>query len=152
MPEPFQFLVINDVLDIILNEETGVICIIPEAWKFIPERVSTPVKEKIIHLIRQGAARHNFIWIDSQDMANISKEVLKQVSVWILGYQSEINEVNHTIMQIPGGTKSGIKPEDIMKLKQGQFFVVADQTVKKTYVLPKWMDEDEGRAKALNME
>ncbi|MHC1626973.1 MAG: hypothetical protein ACXQTN_06515, partial [Methanoculleaceae archaeon] len=35
MPEPFQFLVINDVLDIILNEETGVICIIPEAWKFI---------------------------------------------------------------------------------------------------------------------
>ena len=92
--------------------------------------------------IRQGATNGNFIWIDSQDMAGVDKTPLKQISEWVLGYQSEKNEVKHTIDQIPLPKNQKPKPEDIMRLGKGKFIYASRDLTTEVYVQPFWLDDD----------
>jgi len=96
-----QSLIISSVLEEVLHNFKDVIIVIPEAWKFIPQGKGSPCKQSVEEFIRQGATNNNFLWIDSQDIAGVDKIPLKQISEWILGYQSERNEVKHTIDQLP---------------------------------------------------
>src|SRR5439155_524367 len=96
-----QSLIIASVLEDVLYNHKNTVVIIPEAWKFIPQERGNPCKLAVVEFIRQGATNNNFIWIDSQDMSGVDKEPLKQISEWVLGYQSEKNEVKHTLDQIP---------------------------------------------------
>jgi hypothetical protein len=75
----------------------------------------------------------------------VDKRLLKQVGVWILGVQREINEVEHTIDQIPVPKRLRPKPEDVMHLRRGQFFVCYDDVVKRVYVQPAWMSAELAR-------
>jgi hypothetical protein len=136
-----QSLVIRSVLENILNEQKGIIVVIPELWKFCPQTRGNPVKNIAEEFIRQGATNHNFLWADSQDLANVDKTILKQISVWALGLQQERNEVKHTIDQIPLSKSQKPNPEEIMTLEIGHFFVVTPDIVKKVYVMPSWLDE-----------
>lgn len=129
----------------------GVISVIPEAWEFIPQGKNTPVKVAAISLVRKGLGAGNLMWLDSQDIAGVDKPLLKQVGVWILGVQREINEVEHTIAQMPVPKKAKPKPEDVMQLRRGQFFVSFGDVMKHVYVLPAWMPEEVGRHIALSM-
>lgn len=147
--EGIQDYVITMVIDEILNNKKGIIVLIPEAWKFIPQKKKTPAKHPIEKLARQGVVNNNYVWIDSQDIANVDKAILKNVSIWILGKQTETNEVKHTIDQIPSNASHKPKKEHIMNLQSGEFFVIHRNGVKKTYVLPKDMDEKEGQARAV---
>lgn len=119
----------------------NVVTVIPEAWEFIPQGRNTPVKMAGIALIRKGAAGHNFMWLDSQDISGVEKSLLKQVGVWILGVQREINEVEHTLSQMGVPKKLKPKPEDVMQLRRGQFFVCFENVLKRVYVRPRWMPE-----------
>jgi len=139
--EAAQSLIIQAVADEIMKTMKGVIVIIPEAWKFIPQKYNNPCKRVIESFIRQGAANKNYIWIDSQDMAGVDKIPLKQISTWILGYQSERNEVKHTLDQIGLPPKSKPKTEEIMNLKIGHFIISSYDGVTKVYVQPAWMDD-----------
>ncbi|WP_298669023.1 hypothetical protein [uncultured Methanofollis sp.] len=150
-PGEIQEYIISDVLQEILHNRNGVITLLPEAWKFIPQSRKSLLKSPIEELIRQGAVKENFVWIDCQDIAKVDKSILKNVSIWMLGVQNEKNEVKHTIEQIPSGNML-INSAEIMNLKTGEFFVCADGAVSKTYVLPKGMAEDEGRKEAKNRE
>lgn len=123
----------------------NVITVIPEAWEFLPQARNTPVKLAGEALIRKGAAAHNFMWLDSQDITGVDKRVLKQVGVWILGVQREINEVEHTLSQMAIPKKLRPQVEDVMQLRRGQFFVCFEDVMKKVYVLPSWMPENFGR-------
>ena len=96
-----QSLIIRSVLEEVLYNFKDVIIVLPEAWKFIPQERGNPCKVMVEEFIRQGAANGNFIWFDSQDMSGVDKTPLKQITEWALGYQSEINEVKHTLDQIP---------------------------------------------------
>lgn len=96
-----QSLIIRSVLEEVLYKFKDVIIVIPEAWKFIPQDRGNPCKLIVEEFIRQGATNGNYIWIDSQDMSGVDKTPLKQITEWILGYQSEKNEVKHTLDQIP---------------------------------------------------
>lgn len=142
-----QSLVINAVLDEIMKKCEHTIVLLPEAWKFIPQKgnrpCNRPCKYAIMRLARQGAAKNNFVWFDSQDIAGVDKAILKQVSIWLLGYQSEINEVRHTINQIPLSKTQKPTEDQIMKLKLGEFFICTSEFVKKIYVWPKWMEKEE---------
>ena len=150
--EEVQSLVIGSVLDEITLKYSYTVTVIPESWKFIPMRRGSPCKLQIESLIRQGATNNNFIWIDSQDMANISKAPLKQISTWILGYQSEINEVKHTLEQIPEPPDLRPSVLDIMTLKIGQFFVCTSNEVRLVYVQPIWLEDDSAKAISLGRE
>lgn len=137
-----QSLIIRSVAEEVLYNFKDVILVIPEAWKFLPQGRGNPCKLVVEEFIRQGATNNNFIWIDSQDMSNVDKVPLKQISTWILGYQSERNEVKHTIDQIPLPKKSKPTPDDIMNLGKGIFYLATREGTKKVYVQPVWLDDD----------
>jgi len=150
--EELQSYIINSVLNEILKNQKNTVVIIPEAWKFIPQSKSSACKYSIDQLIRQGAVNNNFVWFDSQDIAGVDKSMLKSVSIWILGIQTEINEVQHTINQIPLPKNQKPTEDQIMNLDVGVFFVCADGIAKKTYVMPKWKSEEEAKEIAISME
>ncbi len=146
-----QSLIIRSTLDYVLNNEKGVVVIIPEFWKFCPQQRGNPVKQIAEEFIRQGATRQNYLWADSQDIANVDKTILKQVANWILGLQTETNEVQHTLEQIPLPNNLKPKPEEIMTLKIGHFIVCNPYFTKKVYVCPAWLDEETARKIALGI-
>jgi hypothetical protein len=144
-----QSLIIRSVLEEVLYNFKDVIVVIPECWKFCPQDRGNPCKLMIEEFIRQGAANGNFIWMDSQDMTGVDKTPLKQITEWMLGYQSEINEVKHTLDQIPLPKSAKPKPDDIMSLGTGIFYLATRERTIKTYVMPFWLDEE--RAKKVAM-
>jgi len=144
-----QSLIIGSVVEEILYKFKDVIIVMPEAWKFLPQGRGNPCKLIVEEFIRQGATNKNFLWIDSQDMSNVDKIPLKQISTWVLGFQAERNEVKHTIDQIPLPKKSKPTPEDIQTLGKGIFYLVHEGKVVKTYVQPYWLDDK--RAKDVAM-
>ena len=141
--EELQSYIINSVLNEILHKHNNTVVIIPEAWKFIPQSKRTPCKYSLEQLSRQGAINNNFVWFDSQDIAGVDKTILKNVSIWILGLQTEINEVKHTIEQIPLPKNQKPTNDEIMSLQIGEFIVCDEGIVRKTYVMPKWMNQNE---------
>lgn len=147
--EETQSLIIRSVLNEVLTKEKNTIVIIPEAWRYIPERVANPVKGPAEAFIRQGATNNNYLWIDSQDVTGVSKVILKQVSNWILGYQREINEIKRTLDQLPLSKRSRPNPEEIATLKLGQFFVATSEYTKKVYAQPSWIDNKTAKNVAL---
>jgi len=137
-----QSLIIASVLEEVLHNHKDVVIIIPEAWKFIPQQRGSPCKNIVEEFIRQGATNHNYLWIDSQDMTGVDKIPLKQISEWILGYQSEKNEVKHTLDQFPLPKTSKPKEEDIMMLGTGIFYYASRDLTTKLYVQPFWLDDE----------
>lgn len=140
--EEAQSLIIQSVADEVLKTMKDVIIVIPEAWKFLPQKYNNPCKRVVESFIRQGATNNNFVWIDSQDMAGVDKIPLKQISTWILGYQAERNEVKHTLDQISLPNKLKPKEDEIMTLKKGHFFLSSYDGVVKVYVQPSWLNND----------
>ena len=147
--EEAQSLIIQSVLDEVLKTMRDLIIVLPEAWKFSPQKYNNPCKRALEAFIRQGAASGNYIFVDSQDMAGVDKIPLKQISTWILGYQSEKNEVKHTLDQIPLPAKQKPNPEEIMQLRKGQFYVSTYDKVAKAYVQPAWLDDKTAKDIAL---
>jgi hypothetical protein len=137
-PSELQALVIQSVLSWIYQHERDVIAVIPEAWEFVPQKRGSPVKLAAIDLIRKGAGLHDYLWIDSQDIAGVEKEVVRQASVWLLGVQREANEIKRTLAHIPAGVKKP-KPEDVAGLGVGQFWACWHGSAVKTYVQPAWL-------------
>src|SRR5690606_25849343 len=80
-----------------------------------------------------------YVWLDSQDLGGIEKEVLRHVPVWVLGVQREANEIKRTLANIPA---SVAKPSasDIATLELGQFYACWGRHAIKTYVQPLWLD------------
>lgn len=141
LKEETQSLIIKSVLDEILRNYKNIVVVIPEAWKYLPQRFGNPVKRPAEKYIRQGATNCNYLWIDSQDITGVEKTILKQVSTWILGYQREINEIQRTLDQIPLPKKQKPKAEDIASLDLGHFYVATKEFTKKVYVQPAWLSD-----------
>jgi hypothetical protein len=154
-PEELQLLVISSSIRWIYQHSKDIITIIPEAWKFIPQGRNTPVKVEVRKLAREGAALRNYIWIDSQDMAGVEKEILRAAAVWLLGVQREPNEIRRALDAIPKGIKRP-KEGSIPQLKLGEFYACWGTAVHQTYVQPAWMNEEDavkiatGKASAAN--
>jgi len=139
--EEVQSLIIQSVATEVLTNYHDIIVVIPEAWCFLPQKYNNPCKRAVESFIRQGATNNNYIWIDSQDMAGVDKQPLKQVSTWILGYQAERNEVKHTLDQISLPKRLKPKEDEIMTLKLGHFYLSSYDGVKKIYVQPLWVED-----------
>jgi hypothetical protein len=103
------------------------------------------VKLSAVELIRKGAGLHNYVWLDSQDIGGVDKELLRSCPVWLLGVQREANEIDRVLKNIPAGIAKP-KPQDVATLEKGQFYACFGRHVVKTYVQPKWMDADQAAA------
>lgn len=141
-PPELQSLVMRSALEWVYERCDGTITIIPEAWEFIPQGRGSPVKLAAVELIRKGAGLQNFVWLDSQDIGGIDKEMLRSCPVWLLGVQREANEIKRVLENIPAGIAKP-KPADVATLQKGQFFACFGDTVTKTYVQPAWMIQAE---------
>ncbi|HWE00659.1 MAG TPA: hypothetical protein VG345_16525 [Bryobacteraceae bacterium] len=136
-----QALVIRSVIEWVHSHEKNTVVIIPEAWKFVPQKRGSPVLLAAETLIREGAALRNFIWLDSQNISGISTDLRAQIGVWILGVQTEAHEVKRNL----GITEISLtrpRERDIMHLKRGEFFVCFGQEMHKVYVQPAWIDSE----------
>lgn len=143
-----QALVIRSVLEWIYEQETDTITVIPEAWEFVPQKRGGPVKLAAEALIRKGSAGRNFIWLDSQDLANVDKDIVRSCPVMLLGVQRESNEVKRTINHIPDTVHAKPKPRDIMSLGLGEFVVCYGRTTVRAYAQPAWLGDDRARSVA----
>lgn len=137
-PDELQMLIISSSMRWVHQEENEVITILPEAWKFAPQGRNTPVKLEVRKIAREGAGLKNYIWVDSQDIAGVEKEILRAAPVWLIGVQREANEIERALSSIPKGIKRP-KEGDIPTLRLGQFFACWGQHVEKVYVRPVWM-------------
>jgi hypothetical protein len=149
-----QALVIRSVLEWVYKHERNTIVIIPEARDFIPQDRRSPVLMAAEQLIRKGGASKNFVWLDAQDIATMHKNVLRSVGVWIMGVQSEANEIKRMLNHIPAPKPSAT---DVMQLGLGQFFVrfqdkVLGSVMRKTYVQPFWIGDEHAKAIAMGEE
>jgi RNase P subunit RPR2 len=149
LSEEVQALVIAACLEEVWAKGRNTILVIPEAWAFLPQQRGNPVKWAAQHVIRQGGAVGVFLYLDSQDITGITKDVLKSVGVWLLGRQMEKNEVQRVLDQLPIPTKDRPKTEEVMTLPIGHFFVAAEDWCKKVYVQPAWLDTETARRVAL---
>lgn len=141
--EEIQSLVIRATLDEVLTGMHDTVVVIPEAWKFMPQGRGNPVKGAAESFIRQGATNGNYLYFDAQDMAGMDKMPLKQVSTWILGLQTERNEVTHTLDQISVPVKQKPKADEIMTLSLGHFVLVTPKMTKHVYAQPIWMSDED---------
>jgi hypothetical protein len=140
MSDEMQSMVIRSTIEQIHKRERNTVLVLPEAWKFIPEGGRSAVFQALHALIREGATNGNFVWIDAQDLAVVSKRILKSVTVWILGKQQEANEVARTINHLIEPLQ--IRPDMIKSLGIGQFLICADShPARRVYVQPKWLGE-----------
>lgn len=137
-PEELQMLIVSSSMRWVHEEENEVITILPEAWKFAPQGRNTPVKLEVRKIAREGAGLKNYIWVDSQDIAGVEKEILRAAAIWLLGVQREANEIARALNSIPKGIKRP-KEGEIPHLQLGQFFACWGEHVKKVYVRPVWM-------------
>lgn len=136
-----QSLVIRSVLEWVYQHGNKTVVIIPEAWQFIPQGRNTPVKLAAEELIRKGGALQNFVWIDSQDLRGVDKNLLRSVQVWLFGVQREKNEIANTLDSIPDFPRPNAT--DVMRLQKGQFFVAFGNVCVKAYVQPAGMEDEQ---------
>ena len=134
-------LVIRSVMEHVSDELSNVIIIVPEAWEYLPQGRSTPVKWFAETFIRKGASVGNYLFVDSQDVAGIDKTPLRQCDNWIMGRQREIHEIDRLRDTIG---KNFASEEEIRQLPLGTFFASIGDDLKKVYVLPVGIDEGIG--------
>lgn len=140
MSDDMKNMVIRSTIEHIHGHEHNTVLVMPEAWKFIPEGGRSAVFQALQALVREGATNGNFVWIDAQDLAIVSKRILKSVSVWVLGKQQEANEVARTINHLIEPLQ--IRPDMIKSLGIGQFLICADShPARRVYVQPWWLGE-----------
>ena len=150
LSDEMQGMVIRSTIERIHQHERNTVLVLPEAWKFVPEGERSAVFDALHVYIREGATNGNFLWIDAQDIAVVSKRILKSVSVWILGRQNEANEVARTINHLI--EPMAIRPDMIKTLGIGQFLVCAGGAARKVYVMPKWLGTLDAQAIARGEE
>lgn len=147
LSDGLKTLVIRSVIEHVHKRLRKTVVIVPEAWKFIPEGRTTPVKLALEGLIREGAAVENFVWMDSQDLRGVDKKLLRSVIVWLFGVQRQRNEIAMTLDSIPDYPKP--TATQIMELGKGQFYVCYSTTLRRTYVQPAGMEEEHAKAIAV---
>ena len=134
-------LVIRSVMEHVITKMRNVIVVIPEAWEYIPQRRSTPVKWYAETFIRKGASVQNWMFLDSQDLAGIDKTPIRQCDNWIMGRQREAHEVER-LRDVIG--KKFASESEVRRLKLGHFYASIGDQLKKVYVLPVGVPEEMG--------
>ncbi len=147
-PDELQMLIVASSVRWIHQREEEVETILPEAWKFAPQGRNTPVIVEVRKIAREGAGLKNYLWVDSQDIAGVEKEILRAAAVWLIGVQREANEIERALKSIPKGIKRPSAGE-IPTLRLGEFFACWGEHVEKVYVQPVWMSAADARAIAM---
>ena len=137
--DAFKQIVVKSVAEEVRMHIRDVLLVFDEAHIQLPQAYSSASKYACTKLIKEGAGSRQFVWLADQTVTEVDKDVLKQVEVWLLGRQRELNEAIRAFKQLP--YREGLSIEEIMRLKVGEFYVATSDSVKKVYVHP--LSEDE---------
>lgn len=148
--EHIQSLVVASMIRWVREHEKKVIIALPETWKFTDAQKRTAVGNAARHFIREGAAQHNFLWIDSQTISRLSGELLAQCQVWLFGVQKWSRELSHALDAMPDHYWP--QRNDLQTLGKGEFLVCYGTKMYRTYVQPAWMGPAHAQAIALGEE
>lgn len=130
-----QAMIISSMIRWCRENSRHTIIALPEVWKFADSRKQTAVGEAAAQVIREGAAKENFLWIDSQRLVGLNRELLSQVRVWLFGVQRDRREITEVLSAIPGNQYRP-EPEDIAHLQLGHFVACWDEEIVHVYVQP----------------
>lgn len=137
-----QQIVVSSIIRAIMRRRKKIRLVIDEAHRFVPQGAAAACSRDVIRLVREGRANENFLWMADQTVTGVQKDLLKQMQIWILGRQSELNEAKRTLEQIPQRKSMKITKEDIQTLGLGEFIVVTTRWAKRTYIWPVWVARD----------
>ncbi len=146
LPEGVQQLVVDSVLRRLLEGHEKVILVLEEAIRFIPQAEKVQFDTSARRFIREGRSANLWLWASGQALTEMDVHVRKNIRLWILGPQSEVNEAKRFTEQVP----LKVKAAEIQSLSTGHFIVGirrADEEggkveVKKIYVQPTWLPDD----------
>ena len=147
--EEMQALLIAAATVEIHAHRTKTIIVIPEAWKFLPEGRGSPCKLAVLHFLKEGAIIGNYLWVDTQDLRSFDKQFTRSFDNWVLGRQRDKREIEEVMDAIPLPKRERPPPEEIKRLGIGFFLACLHDDVKRVYVQPSWLSEDEARKVAL---
>lgn len=128
--------VIRKVLEDPKLEQT--LIVIDEAHRYIPQRWSGICKQAVSELISEGRSQDKILWLADQALTRIDKEPLKNIRVFCIGQQMELNEVKDAVETASDFTDQIIKAQQVKSLLTGFFYVVdgINQKVTKGYLQP----------------
>lgn len=141
LSDQLQQIVVASVLRYILKKRKDVVVVIDEAHRFIPEGMRSGSSENVIRFIREGRANRLWLWMADQTVTGVDKGLLKQMQVWILGRQPEINEAERTLKQIPQRKALKLNIEAVQTLGLGEFIVTTPKSARHIYAWPTWVEE-----------
>lgn len=142
LTDQLQQIVVSSIIRAIMRRRKKIRLVIDEAHRFVPQGAAAACSRDVIRLVREGRANENFLWMADQTVTGVQKDLLKQMQIWILGRQSELNEAKRTLEQIPQRKSMKITKEDIQTLGLGEFIVVTTRWAKRTYIWPVWVARD----------
>lgn len=138
LQEESQQLVVKSVCEWLYARASNVIVILDEAQMYIPGAARSAARHSVKKILAGKAGKKVFVWMASQAITSISADCLKNVSIHLLGKQTEKNEVQRALdlMSLPDNLKP--KEHEIHQLQIGWFYVNAGTTVSKAYSWPAW--------------
>lgn len=142
LTDQLQQIVVSSVIRAMMRKRKRTRLVIDEAHRFVPQGAAAACSRDVIRLVREGRANENFLWMADQTVTGVQKDLLKQMQIWILGRQSELNEAKRTLEQIPQRKSLKISKEDVQTLGLGEFIVVTTRWAKRTYIWPVWVERD----------
>ena len=123
------------------EELSGVIVVVAEIWKFLPQDRGSPVKWVIEKYVREMGVVEGWLWIDAQDLRGVDKKHLRSFDVRLFGRQPDSHEIDEILKALPLPKQQKPKPEQIMTLKLGHFYAKLKDNVDLVYVRPVWLPE-----------
>ena len=142
LSDELQNLFVASLMRKIYEEMSGVICVLPEVWRFLPQDRGSPVKWIIEKYVREMGAVDSWLWIDAQDLRGVDKKHLRSIDIRLFGRQPDPHEIEEVLKALP--LPKNLKPSitDVMTLKVGHFYAKLKDRVELVYVRPNWLPEE----------
>lgn len=142
LSDEIQSLLLASIMKKCYEESTGIIVVLPEVWKFLPQDRGSPVKWVIEKYVREMGAVEGYLWIDCQDLRGVDKKHLRSIDTRLFGRQPDPHEIDELLKALPLPRGAKPTPEQIMTLKLGHFYAKLRDNVELVYVRPLWLPED----------
>ena len=141
LSDELQNLFVASLIRKVYEELSGVIVVVAEIWKFLPQDRGSPVKWVIEKYVREMGVVEGWLWLDAQDLRGVDKKHLRSFDVRLFGRQPDAHEIDEILKALPLPKQQKPKPEQIMTLKLGFFYAKLKDRVELVYVRPVWLPE-----------
>lgn len=141
LADEIQSLLLASLMKKCYESCSGIIVVVPEVWKFLPQDRGSPVKWVIEKYVREMGVVQGYLWIDAQDLRGVDKKHLRSIDVRLFGRQPDPHEIEDLLKALPLPRNAKPSPEQIMKLKLGHFYAKLKDDVVLVYVRPRWLPE-----------